>query len=71
MAKEAKTASGGDIQPTEAQQYEAAEIAKNAQHLLGYGVDVATAAFDFNHITSCTLTEAKRLVGEFAKRKVN
>ncbi len=51
--------------------YEAAEMAANAPRLFGYSIDLATAAFDFNHIERATLSEAKTIVKNFAERKVN
>lgn len=51
--------------------YDAAEIAENAPHLFGYSVDIARAAFEFNGIKRCTLAEAKKIIKEFAERKVN
>lgn len=50
--------------------YGAAEIAQNSKRLFGYGVDLATAALDFHKVNACTLEEAKRLIKEFAERKV-
>lgn len=50
--------------------YDAVEIAENSKRLFGYGVDLATAAFDYNKVNACTLEEAKRLIKEFAERKV-
>lgn len=50
--------------------YEVDEIAKNAPRLFGYSIDIATAAFDINNVKRCTLEEAKRLIKEFAERKV-
>ncbi len=51
--------------------YDAAEIAQNAQRLFGYNVDLATAAFDFGGVKSCTLAEAQKIIKEFAERKVD
>ncbi len=50
--------------------YEAAEIAANALRLFGYGVDLATAALDYNHIERCTVETARKIIKEFAERKV-
>ena len=50
--------------------YDAAEIAANSKRLFGYGVDLATAAFDYNKVNACTIEEAKRLIQEFAERRV-
>ena len=50
---------------------DAAEIGANAQHLLGYNADIATAAPDFNHVTRCSLEKAKELIKDFAERKVD
>ena len=51
--------------------YEAVEIAANAQRLFGYSADIATAALDFNHVTRCSLEKAKKLIKDFAERKVD
>ena len=51
--------------------YGAAEIAQNSQRLFGYGIDLARAALDFNHIESCTLSKAKQIIKDFSERKVN
>ena len=57
--------------PTEQEQeYEAAEIAANAPRLFGYSIDIATAAFDVNHVERCTLSAAAKIIKEFAERKV-
>ena len=50
--------------------FDAAEIAANARELFGYSIDLANAAFDVNHVERCTLNEAKRIIKEFAERKV-
>lgn len=52
------------------QVFEASEIAKHAPQLFGYSVDIATAAFDYSGITSCTLDEARKVIKSFAERKV-
>lgn len=51
--------------------YEAKEIAQNSPRLFGRSVDLATAALDYNGIERCTLDEAKKLINNFAERKVN
>lgn len=51
--------------------YEAAEIATNAPRLFGYSVDLANAAFTFNKVERCTLEKAKKIIKDFAERKVN
>ena len=50
--------------------YAADEIAANATRLFGCSVDIARAALAFNHVETCTINEAKRLIREFAERKV-
>lgn len=66
MAKEATT-----TKPVAAESvYEAKEIAANAPHLFGYSVDLATAALAYNKVERCTIEKAKKLVKEFAERKV-
>lgn len=50
--------------------YEASEIAKASPKLFGYSIDIATAALAVNGIKSCTVAEAKRIIKEFAERKV-
>ena len=52
------------------QEYGAAEIAANAPRLFGYSIDIATAALDVNHVESCTLSVAAKIIKEFAERKV-
>lgn len=54
-----------------AETYDVKEIAENAQHLFGYSSDLATAAFTLAGKKTCTLDEAKRIIKEFAERKVN
>ena len=49
--------------------YDASEIAANSKRLFGYGVDIATAALEYNGIQHCTINEAKRIIREFAERK--
>ena len=53
------------------EEYDVSEIAANAPHLFGYSVDIATAAFEFNHIKRCTLAVARKTIKDFAERKVN
>lgn len=53
------------------EEYDVAEIAANAPRLFGYSEDIATAAFDVNGIKRCTLAEARKIIKEFAERKVN
>lgn len=53
------------------EEYDVAEIAANAPALFGYSVDIATAAFEYNGIKRCTLAVAKKIIKEFAERKVN
>ena len=50
--------------------YEATEIAANAPRLFGYSIDIATAAFKVNGIERCTLTEAGKIIKEFAEKRV-
>lgn len=50
--------------------YSASEIAQNAPRLFGYSADVASAALNRSKIKSCTLSEAKRIIKDFAERKV-
>ena len=66
MAKEATTPKPVAAEPV----YEAKEIAANAPRLFGYSVDIATAALTFNKLERCTLEKAKKLIKEFAERKV-
>lgn len=70
MAKETKEATVV-LTNVEEPVYEAAEIAANAQRLFGYSADLATAALDFNHVTRCSLEKAKKLIKDFAERKVD
>ncbi|MBR1566698.1 MAG: hypothetical protein IJ649_08040 [Oscillospiraceae bacterium] len=70
MAKE-KTEATQTPATTQEPVYDAAEIAQNSKRLFGYGVDLAKAALDFNNVNACTLEEAKRIIKEFAERKVN
>lgn len=51
--------------------YDAAEIAQASPRLFGYSIDLATAALDVNGVKRATLAEAKRIIKEFAERKVN
>lgn len=51
--------------------FEAAEIAANAPRLFGYSTDIAAAALEFKGIKRCTLEDAKKIIKEFAERKVN
>lgn len=69
MAKEKEKP---EVVETAAQEsvFDAAEIAANARELFGYGIDLANAAFDVNHVERCTLNEAKRIIKAFAERKV-
>lgn len=50
--------------------YEAKEIAENAPRLFGYSVDIATAALKMAGIERCTLTEAKKIIKDFAEKRV-
>lgn len=50
--------------------YDAREIAQNSPRLFGFGVDIATAALDYNHVDKCSLSKAKLLIKEYAERKV-
>lgn len=76
MAKETKATEANvpetpQTKPVVESTYSAREIAQNARNLFGYSQDVATAALSYNHVNECTLDEAKRLITEFAERKVN
>lgn len=51
-------------------EYSATEIAANSRTLFGYHQDLASAALAFNKVQSCTLDRAKKLIKEFAERKV-
>ena len=64
MAKETTAA------PAKAEVYEAKEIAKASMALFGYGTDIATAALAYNKVERCTIIDAKRIIKEFAERKV-
>lgn len=66
MAKEANTPKAVVDEPI----YEAREIALNAPRLFGYSVDVATAALAYNKVKRCSLEKARKLIKEFAERKV-
>ena len=50
--------------------FSAAEIAANAPRLFGKSIDMATAAFEFNKVSMCTLAEAESIIKSFAERKV-
>lgn len=69
MAKE--TAKTTVARVAEEPVYAVAEIAANASRLFGYSVDLARAAFAFNKVERCSLEEAKKIIKEFAERKVN
>ena len=62
-----KKTNAPDVQ---AETYEAAEIAANAQRLFGCSIDIATAALKVNGIERCALADAEKLIKEFAERKV-
>lgn len=51
--------------------YDVNEIAENAYRLFGYSVDLAKAAFRHSKLKCCSLDKAKKLIKEFAERKVN
>lgn len=68
MAKETTKTTAARV--AEEPVYAAAEIAANAPRLFGYSVDIATAALAYNKVERCTLEKAKKLVKEFAERKV-
>lgn len=70
MAKEATGIARATSAPAEEQTYAASEIAANAPRLFGYSVDIASAAFIYTKIERCTLEKAKKLIKEFAERKV-
>ena len=55
---------------TQAETYEAAEIAANAPRLFGYSIDIATAAFKVNGTEKCSIAEAKRIIKDFAEKRV-
>lgn len=50
--------------------YEADELAENALHLFGYHPDVAKAALDYNRIIRASIGDARKVIKEFAERKV-
>lgn len=50
--------------------YSAAELAQAAQKVFGVPQDVATAALRMAGIQSATIEEAKKIVGDFAKKEV-
>lgn len=51
-------------------EYEAAEIAQNAQRLFGYSPDLATAALRMANIQMCSIDKARTIIKTFAERKV-
>lgn len=51
-------------------EYEAAEIARNAQNLFGYSPDLATAALRVANIQMCSIDKARTIIKTFAERKV-
>jgi hypothetical protein len=65
-----------DKKPTDTQvaqaepTYEATEIAANAPRLFGYNVDIATAAFKVSGTERATLTDAKKIIKDFAEKRV-
>lgn len=54
-----------------ADEYDAAELAANARKLFGYSQDIAAAALAYNHVTRATRAGAKKIITQFAERKVN
>lgn len=50
--------------------YDAAEIAANSVRLFGYHVDLARAALEYNRISRCSIATAKKIIKDFAERKV-
>ena len=50
--------------------YEPAEIAANAPRLFGYSVDLATAALSLKVEERYTLADAKRIIKDFAEKRV-
>lgn len=67
MAKAVIENKESSMEPT----FEAAEISTNAPRLFGRSVDIAAAAFSYNHIERCTLKEAESIIKAFAERKVD
>lgn len=65
--KKTPTASEPVVQ---AETYEAAEIAANAPRLFGYNIDIATAAFKVSGTEKCTLADAKKIIKDFAEKRV-
>lgn len=55
----------------QAETYDAAEIAENAQRLFGYSPDIAATALELAGVKTCTLAEAKEIIKAFAEGKVN
>ena len=51
-------------------EYEAGEIAANAQALFGYGPDIAAAARKLAGRDRCALDKARSIIKTFAERKV-
>lgn len=73
MAKETPAKPTQDAAPAPVQtasEYEAAEIARNAQTLFGYSPDLATAALKTANVESCTVEKARTIIKTFAERKV-
>lgn len=68
MAKETTKTTAARV--AEEPVYAAAEIAANAPRLFGYSVDLARAAFTFNKVERCSLEKAKKIIKDFAERKV-
>jgi len=55
---------------TQAETYEAKEIAANAPRLFGCSIDIATAAFKVSGTERATLTDAKKIIKDFAEKRV-
>ena len=53
-----------------AETFDAREISQNALRLFGYSTDLATAAFEVSGVKRCTLEEARKIIKDFAERKV-
>ena len=51
--------------------YTAEEFALSAKEVFGYGRDIVRAALEQSKTTSCTIAQARRIVKEFAERKVD
>ena len=61
----------GEANVAQKEEYDAAEIALNAEHLFGYSHDLSATALELAGVKRCTLEEAKRIIKDFAERKVN